>query len=143
MLTKRPVVTRNPVLRAIVYVMPLGVRRLILLSSLIAYVVNTKEPDKAFVQNLDKALRLSRSSDQSLEFPIRLSKVFWGNRELFQHEIEILTDTRRSSIEKEVAALKLAALVPNWFAYTQPHDPKVIAKDLAKYFTYFHSPQLG
>lgn len=130
MFTHQRVVTRNPVLKAFVRIMPHGVKRLMFLSSLIAYVVNTSDPERDFVRNMNDVLKLSRGSDESLDFPIRLSKVFWGDREIFQDEIRALT-TESTEIDKERAALRIALRVPAWFAYSTPEN---IAKDIASYF---------
>lgn len=128
-------VTRNPLLKLLVKRCPAGVKRLMLLSSFIAYVANTKDPERDFVRNMNQALTLSRGSDASLEFPIRLSRVFWGDRELFRDEIHTLT-SNSSRFEKEAAALKIASLVPSWFAYGKP---EVMAHDIALYFSSHHT----
>lgn len=132
-------VTRNPLLRFCVKQCPVGVKRIVLLSSFIAYVANTSNPEREFVRDMNKALNLTRGSDSSLDFPIRLSKVFWGEREIFREEIDVLTSDR-PRIEKERAALRVAAMVPPWFAYGSIQE---IATDLVNYFYSFPRARLA
>jgi hypothetical protein len=129
--SRQRAVTGNFILRNIVKRIPDGVKRMILLSSLIAYIANTSDPEREFVRNINDALKLTRGSDASLEFPIRLSRVFWGNRQLFEQEFQALTG-RTSLLEKERAALRVAAMVPDWFAYGKREE---IAHDIAHYFS--------
>ena len=130
--------TPNVVIRHMVKVIPEGYRRLILLSSLIAYLTNTDKPERDFVRNMDKALKLSRGGEQSLELPMRSSRVFWGNRELFKDEISILTAPNTSLCEKRFAAERVAARVPDWFSYGTSMS---LIDDLLKYFTSQHPQQ--
>lgn len=130
-------VTCNPLLRMCVQRCPVGVKRIVLLSSFIAYVVNTRNPEREFVRNMNKALNLTRGSDSSLEFPMRLSRVFWGEREIFREEIDVLTSDRPRT-EKELAARRVAAMVPPWFAYGSVEE---IATDLVNYFYIFPRAQ--
>lgn len=135
MFHKNCVVTHNPILKGLVRIMPQGVKRLMFLASLIAYVVNTRDPERDFVRNMNHVLKLSRLSDESLEFPIRLSRAFWGDREILRNEIHTLT-AETSDLDKEKAALRIAIRVPEWFAYDKP---EAMARDITQYFTSQHS----
>ena len=135
MFHKNGVVTRNPILKGMVRIMPQGVKRLMFLASLIAYVVNTRDPERDFVRNMNHVLKLSRISDESLEFPIRLSRAFWGDREILRDEIQTLT-SEAAEIDKEKAALRIAVRVPEWFTYDKP---EAMARDITKYFMSQHS----
>jgi hypothetical protein len=132
MSTSIHVVTNNFVIRRMMRVIPEGYRRLIVLSSLIAYITNTDRPEKDFIRNMDQALQLSRGGESALELPVRLSRVFWGNREVFRDEIAILTDRATSFDQKQHAAEAIAISVPDWFQYG---TPKKIVDDLVHYFT--------
>ena len=130
--------TQNPVLKVILQRSPKGIKRLVFLSSLIAFVANTNTPEKEFVRNMNEVLQLSRGGDSSLELPIRLSKVLWGDREILKEEIAVLTNPTVSVYWKQKAAENIAKIVPAWFCYS---TIEAIAADIMSYFTFATTTQ--
>lgn len=121
--------------RTVAACVPEGVRRIILLSSVIAYVVNRRDPERELVRDMDKTLRLSKGTDgESLRFGILISHLFWGDRELFKNEIEVLV-SNASEQEKHRAATRFAQAIPAWFRYPNKDQ---IADDLSLYFSRYH-----
>lgn len=103
-----------------------------MLSSLIAGLSNN-EPEQQFVRNLDSALKLSRSSEDSLKFPARLTKVLWGNMSVYQREVDILRDVHAPAHLRRTAAREILAATPEYFRYAPLEE---IINDLVRYYDY-------
>lgn len=132
------IATRSTLLRVMVKAIPAGYKRLILMSSLIAYLTDNDKPEESFIRNLDKALKLSRGGENALEFPVRLSKVFWGNREVFHREIEVLANRQALLIDKERAAISIVQRIPQYFIY---ESPQRVVDDIVSYFNSVFGPK--
>lgn len=139
-LLEQPRVVKHPLtfrvfMRTVAACVPNGVKRLILLSSLIAYVINTKDPERELVRNMDSSLRLTQSSHcDSLRFGFLISQLFWGDRELFKNEIEVLTSCAARG-EKMAAAEKIVRCIPQWFGYSERQQ---LAEEVSLYFSEHH-----
>ena len=132
--------TKNTIFKAVLERSPKGLKRLVFLASFIAYVNNVSKPEKSFIRNINQILRLSRGGDSSLELPVRLSKLLWGDKELYQSDIKILKDDRSTVELKKLAAAHIATNVPGWFRYS---TVEAIALDICSYFTYQQAPALA
>lgn len=119
-------------MRAVSACFPDSMKRLILLSSLIAYVINQKDSECELVKNMDATLRLTQSTQgDSLRFGFRISKLFWGDRDVFKHELCVLTsDADRE--QKTKAAERMVKYIPPWFGY---NDKQLLAKEIGLYFS--------
>jgi len=123
--------TKNTIFKAILERSPKGLKRLVFLASFIAYVNNVNTPEKVFIRNINQILQLSRGGDSSLELPVRLSRILWGDKEVYQSDIKILKDTTSSSELKKMAAAHIVTNVPSWFRYS---NIETISADICSYF---------
>lgn len=128
----------NIVLKTLVRKCPKGLKRLLFLSSLIAYATNAQKPDKSFIRNMNHILKLTKGDDSSLEFPMRLSTVMWGDRVVYKEDIDVLTNAATSVDMKRKAAEHITSLVPDWFKYGSIGE---IVTDVVGYFTSVNSQQ--
>jgi hypothetical protein len=124
----------KPIVRMLLGVLPQEQRRLLLVASLITSLTSLSGPnrsEKHFIRNMDEVLKLSRGGESSYRFPVRMSRVFWGDREIFREEAAILADGATSSVQKEMAASRVVSHVPDWVL---SGTGKQIVHDLVKYF---------
>ena len=132
--------TKNTIFKAILEGSPKGLKRLVFLASFIAFVNNVRKPEKAFIRNINQILHLSRGGDSSLELPVRLSRILWGDKEIYQTDIKILKDTVASAELKKLAAAHIVTNVPTWFRYASVES---IATDICSYFAVQQTPVLA
>ena len=132
--------TKNTILKAILEHSPNGLKRLVFLASFIAHVSNINKPEKSFIRNINQILCLSRGGDSSLELPVRLSKVLWCDKEIYQADIAILKDVTTTVELKKLAAAHIAMNVPGWFRYS---NIEAIAQDICNYFSYKQPPNMA
>ena len=89
---------------------------------------------------MDSSLRLTQSAQSdSLRFGFLISQLFWGDREVFKHEIGVLTSTASRS-EKTAAAQKIVKCMPQWFSYS---DRNQLAEEVSFYFDEHHAANLA
>ena len=84
---------RQGILRYVMGNFPSGLKRATMLSSLIAGLTE-HHSERQFVSDLDHALNLSRGGGAGLEFPVRLTKVFWGDLDVFHNDIAVLKNAQ-------------------------------------------------
>jgi hypothetical protein len=123
---------RAGVFAAVMGSFPTGLKRATMLSSLIAGLTN-HQPEKQFVCDLDDALCLSRGGGAGLEFPVLLTKVFWGNLEIHRNDVAVLKDVKHALSDRMRAALNILDHVPSYFVYAGYAE---MADDLIRYFDY-------
>ena len=128
--------TRNTFFKTVLGRSPNGLKRLVFLSSFIAYATNVHKPEKAFIRNINEILSLTLGGDSSLELPVRLSKILWGDKEIYNEDIVILKDVNSGREQKRVAATHIAENIPAWFKYETIEN---IAKDICHYFNYYET----
>lgn len=129
----RPIL--QPVLKMLLGCLPQEQRRLLLVASLITSLTSLHHPnrsEKNFIRNMDEVLKLSRGGESSYQFPVRMSRIFWGNQEIFREEATVLTAVETSLPQKETAANKIVSLLPDWATNGTASQ---IASDLVKYFS--------
>ena len=122
---------KNKIIKPILEKSPKGLKRLVFLASFIAYVNNVNKPEKAFIRNINEVMHLSRGGDSSLELPVRLSRIFWGNKEVSQSDLSILRDNTSDPELKKLAAAHIVTNVPYWFRYA---NIETISTDICNYF---------
>ena len=128
--------TKNTVFKVILQRSPNGLKRLVFLASFIAFVSNVSKPEKSFIRNINQILCLSRGGDSSLELPVRLSKVLWGDKEIFLPDIKVLNDKASTTELRRLAAAHIAMNVPGWFRYS---NIEAISQDICNYFSYMNN----
>lgn len=109
-----------------------GLKRLMMLASLMAG-ISEHSSEQQFVKNLDKALNLSKGSESSLIFPLRLSKVFWGDLAIYRREIETIKNTSICIEKRRQAAKTLLEATPKYFIYAPLNE---LVDDILRYFDY-------
>lgn len=100
------------------------VKRLILLSSLAAYMNNIKNPDNAVVTTLNELFKLSKSP-AALKLPMQMSPQLWGKFDeavLKEAGIECdkfcqLHEERVVIAQLRIIASRLIQYMPNWLKY--------------------------
>lgn len=137
MSTNHQAVTQNLFVRFMMRTRPSGFKRLVFLASLIAFVKDTRDPEATFIRNMNKVLHLSRGGDSSLEFPVRLSRVLWRDRDVLQKDFDVLLTKTSTTEAKKTAAQHIASKTPEWFRYA---SVEAIAADVSKYFCTIATP---
>lgn len=130
MITKSAI-TRNPLIRLAVGHLPRHLKRLTFLASLTAIAKNSNKPEKALIHKLNEVLDLSDHGDGALKFPIHVSRLIWANQEVFQADIQTLTECRGTEDEAAKSAQKIASATPDWLRYGAVEE---VAKDIMALF---------
>ena len=124
------VVSRNLLFRSLMQLASKRGKRLLLLSSFIAFVYKQHQPEREFVRNMNDVLKLSENGERAMEIPIRVSRLIWNGTTLLQQEIEYLKGTNME--QKRQAAQRIAAMIPQWMAYGSVDE---ISRDLMVFFS--------
>ncbi len=102
--------------------LPDRTKRLVLLSSLYAWLCNTTQFDDKTINKLNKIMELS-SQDSALKFPMQLSSVIWhgdGNStQLYP----------APQLDEETMINQILARVPKWLKYS---DDRSVSQDIIK-----------
>ena len=83
------------------------------------------------IHKLNEVLDLSDHGDNALKFPIHVSRLIWANQEVFQADIQRLTECRGTEDEAVKSAEKIASATPDWLRYGEVED---VAKDIMALF---------
>ena len=117
--------------RAFFRMIPKGFKRLIVLSSLIAYIKDVKEPERQFIEDLDSTLHLSRGGSDALYLPIRVNRVLWDGREVYRRDLGILANPKESQEAKQAAMDSIHQRIPPHLAYANTDQ---MVKELLAFF---------
>ena len=106
------------------YILPIKTKRLIYLSTLVAGIKNTKEPDESLVKRINKALHLS-DIDEAILLPMWVGKNYWGKKlskgiflgHLPKLHISDLDNKILSFAEMRVVANEIIKHTPDWMDY--------------------------
>jgi len=124
-------ITNNPLIRFTVGHLPSHLKRLTFLASLTAIAKNSNVPEKALIHKLNEVLDLSDHGDSALKFPIHVSRLIWANQEVFQADIQRLTECRGTEVEAQASAEKIASSTPDWLRYGSISE---VTKDIMALF---------
>lgn len=126
------VITKNPLVKFCIGMLPSNMKRIMYLASLAAIVKETTVPEKALIAKLNDVLKLSTVDENSLKLPIYLSKLIWQSNGVFKVEIDTLKNCEGDDEQAIVSANRIAESTPPWFIYD---SPKIMSRDLIALFT--------
>lgn len=131
MMPQQSAITRNPIIRCVVGILPSHVKRLTFLASLTAIAKNSNVPEKALIHKLNEVMNLSEHGDEALKLPIHVSRLIWANKEVFEAEIQQLTECKGTEDEAVASAQKIASSTPEWLRYD---SVQAVAADIMALF---------
>lgn len=129
--------------------LPAKTKRMILLSSLLAYIQGTKSPDQQLVCKLNHLLKLS-NNDKSIMVPPLLNERIWGDvvsrteplsKDGFMlSELSEIKDFKVFSYRSRFISDRIIRRTPSWLRYG---SNKQIREDLIALLTNLHQFSIG
>lgn len=124
--------------------LPTKIKRMIFLSSLLAYIQGTKSPDQHLVQKLNHLLKLS-NNDKSAMVPPLLNEKIWGGivsrteplgrSGLVLSDLSEIKDYKVFTYQSRFISDRIIRRTPNWLRYG---SNKQIKEDLIVFFNNLH-----
>lgn len=125
-------VTKNPLIRAVITLLPRRMKRIVFLASLTAIAKETTVPDKWLIEKLNRSLSLCSTGDAALKLPIHCSQLIWSNQQVFKEDIQKLSASHEDDTGATESAERIATATPEWFSYD---DRSTVIKDIIALFS--------
>lgn len=109
--------------RLLTMCLPERMKRMMVISSLTAYILRMEELDSDVIKRLNEVFKLC-SLDEAMQFPILLNTLLWHNRHIGEVARSLMSDENVTEGKLTVLTQRIKSSVPQWLKYNdaQLHD---------------------